>query len=478
MPAENILGSLSWVCGYDSRKPVLVAVSGGPDSLALLHILCQAGVNLVASHLDHMLRPSSSSEAEKVRRICTEWGLRCEIGQVDVAGFAEKNRLSIEEAARECRYHFLFDTADYCKAQAVITGHTADDQVETVLMHLLRGAGMSGLAGMSVVEKSHHWSKNIPLWRPMLGVWREQVISYCQQHHLDVIQDESNSDIKYFRNRLRHQVIPGLASVNPQIKQSLLRMADVIGEDDRLLEQVTDEIWQACRVAEQPGCLVLDRDLVLAQPLSLQRRMLRKGIQLMRSGLRDINFETIERSIRAIKSEKRSATWIDLANGLNLALEHEHIYFLEKGLKIPVLDLPQLIGSAPILMGPGDTIDLANDWKLNCRLVNGPDMRFIDQHLIEDPLDAWIAADGLQLPLIVRGRKPGETWKPLGLDGHTQKISDFYVNEKIPVQARQNWPLILSREQVIWIAGFRPAHDSSLKGNEALVLNLRLKKMA
>jgi tRNA(Ile)-lysidine synthase len=478
MPAEKVLSELNHTCRIDPERIVLVAVSGGPDSLALLHMLHQAGIRMHAAHLDHMLRPSSYEEASSVNAICEAWGVPFEIEHFNVGKFATDKKLSIEEAARECRYRFLFEKADELEAQGVITGHTADDQVETVLMHLLRGAGMSGLEGMSVVENNRHWEKDIPLWRPMLGVWRKEVIGYCEEHGLKPVQDESNADTKFFRNRLRLEVIPQLESINPQVKHTFIKMADIVGEDNRLLDQITDEIWQACSLGNSTGCTVIDRDLFLEQPLSIQRRMLRKAIQQSRTGLRDIGYDTIGRGISAIEERKTRITRIDLADNLIMILEKDKILILEKGQPVPVFDLPQLSGSKAYLLSPGESISLLNDWEISARVVSADEMKHIDHHMIEDPLHAWISADSVQFPLMVRGRKPGDSWHPMGLKGHTQKISDLYTNEKVPPAARGRWPLVVSGEDIVWVAGFRPAQANILTGEPQDVVDLCLKKLA
>jgi tRNA(Ile)-lysidine synthase len=477
MTIEKVLTELKNTCKIDPERKVLVAISGGPDSLVLLHMLHLAGISMDAAHVDHMLRPSSSEEANRVREICQEWGVSCAIGKFDVATFAAEKKLSIEAAARECRYRFLFEMAKGVDAQAVITGHTADDQVETILMHLLRGAGMSGLQGMTVIENIKHWDMDIPLWRPMLGVWRTEVIGYCEEHGLKPIQDNSNSDTRYFRNRLRHEVIPQLESINPQIKHTFFNMADIVGEDNRLLDQITDEVWEACCLDERPGCTVIDRNIFLVQPLGVQRRMLRKGIQQSRPGLRDIGFDTIKRGLKAIGERKTRTFQVDLADRLIMVLEGAKIIILEEGQPVPVFDLPQLSGSEAYLLNPGESMRLQNDWEISARIVSLEDMKYFDHNLIEDPLHAWISANSIQFPLMIRGRKPGDSWRPLGLKGHRQKISDLFINEKVPPAAREKWPMVVSGENIVWVAGFRPAQANILTGSQQDVVNLCLKKL-
>ena len=148
MITERILSSLREECGWKPHKLLVIGVSGGADSLTLAHCLRQAGVNFLAAHLDHGLRPSSAREAEWVRALFSSWGLPCSIRRVEVGGFAREHKLGLEEAARRCRYEFLFQVAEENKAQAVAVGHTADDQVETILMHFIRGSGINGLRGI------------------------------------------------------------------------------------------------------------------------------------------------------------------------------------------------------------------------------------------------------------------------------------------------------------------------------------------
>ena len=191
-------------CLIEAGRPLVVGVSGGPDSLCLLDLLRRSGCQVVVAHLDHGLRAEAAQDADTVAGLAKRFGLPYVQGQVDTRAYAEAHSLSIEEAARVLRYRFLFEQARQHAAQAVAAGHTADDQVETVLMHLLRGAGLVGLKGMAYRMLPNPWSSEIALLRPLLGVWRSQVIEYCEEHALQPVLDRTNLDTTYFRNRLRH----------------------------------------------------------------------------------------------------------------------------------------------------------------------------------------------------------------------------------------------------------------------------------
>ncbi|MCJ7696076.1 MAG: tRNA lysidine(34) synthetase TilS [Anaerolineaceae bacterium] len=478
MIAETVLQTLQKDCYYDPHTPVLVGVSGGPDSLALLHILHQAGIKLIVAHLDHGLRSNSPADAVKVKEVSETWGLECVVDRVDVNEFASVNKKSLEEAARECRYQFLFDQAMVHHAQAVVVAHTADDQVETILMHLLRGAGMSGLSGMHIFERNPHWNPAISLYRPMLGVWRDEIVAYCESNALTPIFDESNSEEIYLRNRIRHSLIPNLESYNPQIKQVLFKMADVVREDNQLLSQIAEEIWLICLKQQSVDCLTVQRGPFEAQPVNLQRRMLRLGIKNLRPDLRDIGFDNIGRAVEAITSTRTDVFRLNLGTGLDLLVEADVFHILEAGQDAPFGDLPQLFHSKTQVLNPGETLALQNDWELSVRLVKVEDMKCLSRSLLEDALQAWISPDTIEFPLYVQGKLQGDRWCPLGLGGHSQKLSDFFINEKVPTGARLKWPLVVSGEEIIWVAGFRPSEKTALTGEETTVLNLSLKKHA
>ena len=243
---EQFVSVLEEKCLLDPGLPVLAGVSGGPDSLCMLDVLRQLGYRLIVAHLDHSLRPDAAQEAEHLRQLVEGYGLPFVLERGDVQAYAASHRLSIEEAAREVRYRFLFEQAARHQAQAVAVGHTANDQVETVLMHLLRGSGLTGLRGMSYRSLPNPWSQTIPLVRPLLGAWREQILSHLEQNGLQPSLDASNLDTRFYRNRLRHELIPQLENLNPGVRQRLWQMADVLAEDEAVLEMMEQTAWESC----------------------------------------------------------------------------------------------------------------------------------------------------------------------------------------------------------------------------------------
>ena len=315
---ENLSQTLAKDCELDTTGPIVVGVSGGPDSLCLLHCMHTLGYEVIVAHFDHGLRPESTTDAKKVEDFSSKYDLVFETESEDIAAYAKENGLSIEEAARERRYPFLYKIAEKHQAQAVAVGHNADDQAETVLMHLLRGAGLDGLSGMRMRSYNADWNEQIPLVRPLLQTWREEILAYCEEHELEPLIDSSNTDTVYFRNRLRHELLPDLETYNPQIKPQLWRMADTLAGDREVVEQHINTVWDKVLVEDSQDSLAFSRPAFLEKNLGVQRRLLRRALTQLRPGLRDLDLDSVTRAIKAIQTPPASGQ-CDLLAGLRVA---------------------------------------------------------------------------------------------------------------------------------------------------------------
>ncbi|MFN2304832.1 MAG: tRNA lysidine(34) synthetase TilS, partial [Anaerolineales bacterium] len=278
MRLDNIANILSRQCGLTKDHPVVVGVSGGADSLALMHAMFSLGYDLIIAHLDHALRPESSREADFVKSLAAARGLPFISARIDVKAEAEKTGNSLEEAARNVRYRFLFDCARKAQAQAVAVAHHADDQVETILMHFIRGAARSGLAGMPYRRLLLLWDSEIPLVRPLLDVWRTEINTYVSSAGLKPRIDLSNQDTTYFRNRLRHELIPEMETYNPEFRKVLLRTADVFRMEKTLLDDLAKEVWRKCLISKSNEQVILKITPFKQSHKALQRRVLRQAI--------------------------------------------------------------------------------------------------------------------------------------------------------------------------------------------------------
>jgi tRNA(Ile)-lysidine synthase len=476
MEAVRLQKILQETCLLVPDRPIVVGVSGGADSLCLLDSLHRLDYPLWVAHFDHGLRPESAEDARAVARIAQEMRLKFVMGSGDVRAMAAQAGLSLEEAARKARYHFLFEQARACQAQAVAVAHTANDQVETVLMHLLRGAGLNGLRGMSTRAILPEWDAQIPLVRPLLEIWREETEAWCAVHQLTPLRDPTNWDTTFFRNRLRHELIPYLQSYNPNVKEVIWRMTQVLGGDWEVLAGEVERAWQRCWLRDGPHWSVLHLTQVQDLPDGLQRAVLRRAVDRLRPGLRDIDFGLVERAVNWLR-EPASGHWLELAAGLQVWAEEGRLYITENH-QLPQ-EWPQIGPKEVLLTVPGE-VRLEQGWTLRAerraRRGNPERGQLVaaggGRVLLE--LSVELNPQALVLPLIVRALRPGERLTPLGMGGHHMKLSDFFVNCKLPQRARAGWPLVISGTEIAWVTGLRLGEKFKVNATDLEVICLEL----
>jgi tRNA(Ile)-lysidine synthase len=459
---ENIQSILSEQCGLRRDHPVIAGVSGGPDSLCLMSILRKAGYHVIVAHFNHKLRPDADTDANIVEQTAARLNLASVIESGDVRAFADAEKLSIEEAARILRYRFLMEQARRLKAQAVAVGHTADDQVETVLMHFIRGAGLAGLKGMNYRTIIRMFDPEIPVVRPLLAVWREETVVYCAANGFRPRHDPSNASLDFFRNRLRHLLIPTLESYNPRFREVLWRTSRSLAGDYEILSRVLDEEWKACVAEEQSDFIAFESSELTKRSVGLQRNLVRRAIERLHPEDQDVSFATLERAARFISGEDRRGR-IDLSGGLHLLREGALIYIIAGNISLPVERWPQMpeeMSTIPIKI-PGQ-VPLSGGWKLSCERWNIASLALEQARVNENPFQVWLDARGISDALELRVREEGDRFEPLGMAGHEVKISDFFINVKLPQRARDRWPLLCMGEKVVWVPGYRPAHSVRL----------------
>ncbi len=470
---ENIEAILSDQCGLTKDRPIIVGVSGGPDSLCLMSVTRQAGYSLIVAHFNHHLRPEADMDANSVEQTAARLMIPSMVDGADVRAYAAKESLSIEEAARHLRYSFLFRLAREHGAQAVAVGHTADDQVETVLMHFLRGSGLSGLRGMSYRSILKTFDDSIPIVRPLLDVSREETVVYCAAHGLRPQYDPSNDSLNFLRNRLRHLLIPNLETYNPKFREAVLRMTHSLKADHTFIKEALDLAWRECVTDMNPDMITLDLSRLTNQPLGLRRNLLRHAILTLRPG-QETNYAAIERATSFLNDPNHPPR-VDLIGGLRLFREGEHIYVCTPDADLPINRWPLLPEECePIPLAIPGVIDLSGGWKFNCERWRLPALAREQAEKNEDQFQVWLDAESLPSSLELRTRRAGDRFEPLGMDGHSQKLSDFLINEKMPQRVRDRWPLLCSGDVVVWIPGYRPAHPFRLKTTSRHVMYLSI----
>ncbi len=458
---ENIENVLKDECRLVKDRPIVVGVSGGPDSLCLLEMLRLSGYSVIVAHFNHQLRPESAEDARMVEKTASRLMLGCYIDGEDVRAHADREKLSLEEAARNLRYRFLFRLARERDAQAVAVGHTADDQVETILMHFVRGSALSGLKGMSYRSIIKTFDPNIPIVRPLLNMWREETVVYCAANGLRPNYDSSNASIDFQRNRIRHLLIPNLETYNPKFREVVHRMSQSLKGDYLLLMELLETAWQETVTDADDNSVTFDFEQLSRRSIGLQRNLVKHAMQSLSPAV-DVTYSTLERAVTVINSPAHSSSRVDLKGGLRMFRESNHLYVCTVEAELPFNLWPQLTGTSFIPVSMPGQFELAGGWKFSCERWGLPLLAREQAERNEDPFQVWLDAKNLTKPLKLRIRRQGDQFAPFGLEGHTQKLSDFFVNVKMPQRARENWPLLCSGDEIIWVPGYRPAHEHRL----------------
>lgn len=472
-------------------ETVIVGVSGGPDSLCLLHVLCRLrgeyGLTLHVAHLHHGLRgDEADADAEFVRKLAADWQIPYTVEHTDVPALAREHRLAFEEAARRARYAFLARVAGEVGAQTVAVGHNADDQAETVLMHWLRGSGLAGLRGMLPVTPLDDYrllaggeSQSLRLLRPLLGVTRAEIEAYDSLHGLEPRFDRSNLDTTYFRNWLRHEVLPLLSRHNPNVQEVLRRSAQVIADDYALLRTLLEETWPRVVIEETEMAIVFDLAAWRGLAISLQRSALREAIHRLRRSLRNINFIHVENALEVARDGK-TGDRATLPQGLMLTLGYDRFTVAAgRGDAMGWLpDWPLLPPSTEgvLLSVPGMTPLPGFEWAIDAVSVDVAELA-PGWEANADPWRAFLDARAIGDRLELRTRRAGDRFQPLGMGGHEVKLADFLTNRKVPRAVRDRLPLLTCEWGIAWLCGQRVDERASVESATRQVLVVRFVRL-
>ena len=455
---------------------IVVACSGGPDSLCLLHILHRVGgYNLHVAHLDHGLRPESEQEAAFVRETAVKWGLPVTVDRRDVGSLIDAGR-GEEEAGRIARYRFLAEVARENGADTVVTGHTASDQAETMLMNLLRGAGPQGLAGMRPEVEFSEWDfvkvdGKLRLVRPLLEISRWETQAYCEEQGLKPRIDPTNLERKHLRSRIRHELMPELAEFQPGIEEILGRTGRVMGAVSDFLGEVVEREMSRCARSAGQGALAIDGEAFKALPQILRWELLRAAVSELVETDVEADFKTVSRASRAIVSGLEGRH--DLTGGLELERVGREIVMRKRGAMVRFPEVPQ-VETERELEFPG-RVELADQWEIRASAMD-LDPRQRDRLLAgdgpwSDPRVEAIDAGSTAGELHLRTPREGDRFQPLGMQG-SMTLAEFFISQGIPRLQRRKWPLITNEDEIIWVVGLRIAEPFRVRSDSQKILRL------
>ncbi len=425
----------------EDGETVLVAVSGGADSLALLYGLhalhTQLNCHLHIVHLDHGLRHDSAADTEFVREHAARLGLPFTRHAVELPHLIKQWKLSVEAAGRRARYEFYESVCAQVGATKVALGHHRDDIAETVLMNLIRGAGSDGLKGITPIRDGK-------FIRPLAAFTRQEIESFLKSIDLVPRQDSTNTDKRYLRNRIRHELMPLLEQdYNPNIKAGLIRTAEVLSVESEYLDRIAREAFDACKLPlSQSTCVTLDREKFLRNHIALQRRILKYGITEVFGQVEDFYFEHYQGILGLINRNRPNAV-LALPNGIQFRRAYEQLIFEHTPVETEDFAYP--------LNVPGKTfIPTLNTEITACLYDTLPDDF---PSLLDGTFEAMFDYSKIQLPLIVRNRRQGDRFQPHGMQG-TKKIKDFLMDTKVPRCERNRIPMVVCGDEILWVIGF------------------------
>ena len=454
------------------KDSVVVGVSGGPDSVALLYVLgalaARFSLKLGIAHLNHCLRGNDSDkEAAFVETLSDRLGLPCHIHKEDVHEYRNKNRLSLEEAARRLRYTFLNSVAETNRYNKIALGHHSDDNAELVLMNLFRGSGPLGLSGIPPVRDGK-------IIRPLIKLSRSEIIDFLNLNGLKYVSDASNRDMRYLRNRVRHKLIPLLKTVyNPKISETLNRLSSIMHSEEAWIEEIIHPLFEKSVLDVQDDRIAFSISTLDRLHTAAQRRILRKAILKIKGDLRRIRFVNID-----------AVLWL-----------------LEKGSMDGRLDLPDRIR----VRRSGDVLLISRKKRAlrDLEVKSGHSKPFVFEYKIAKPESVFIKEigahfeftemspetvpdfccagqytgffdkDTLSFPMVVRNYRSGDTFRPMGMDG-TQKLKKFFIDKKVPRNERIKCPILLSRNKIIWVVGHRADESAKMTPSTRNVLKVEV----
>jgi len=439
------------------RDKVLVAVSGGPDSVALVHVLLAIqktfDLQLGVAHLDHGYRPSAAAEdARFVSALCQKLGLPSHVTKTDIQDLHQRQGGSLEALGRKARYDFFSRIAQKFGYNKIALGHHADDNAELVLMNLFRGSGPLGLSGMPPVRNNRYI-------RPLIEQTREGIMAFLQQNQIAFVLDVTNSDLRFLRNRIRHELMPDLIhNYNPNLVDTLNRTAAIIRSEENWLNQHSDPLFNTLAEKETASVRVSISKL-LENHTVMQRRVIRTAIEHVKGNLKGITLQHID-AVLHLCLKGSCGQGLHLPDRLAIQREpNDYLLILKRSLptrsrvdsdsvetiplySVPVPD-PGAAGKTVTLKGLGTTLAVES-----LPLESISSLTSAGQHI------AFLDMDKLTFPMFLRNTLPGDRLMPLGMQG-TQKVKDFFINNKIPREIRRKTPVLVSKDTIVWIVGHR-----------------------
>lgn len=445
---------------------ILLAVSGGPDSLAMLDLFCRIkdeyNLNLLVFHLNHMFRQEAFAEALFVKDVAENYGLQVILEEFNVPEYIASHGYSPEEGARKARFYFLQKWASQYKIRKIGLAHNKDDLVETVFLNILRGTGLKGLAGILPLTERD----GLFIIHPLLDILRLEIEDYCRKRNLNPRFDRTNEELIYTRNKLRNKIIPELEKeINPGLKGVVYRMALNIREEEAYLNKLASEKYKEALLKRDKEKLILSLEFLAREERVIRRRIVQNAIRELKGNDLDlyaVHYEAIEDLILSSQTGK----YITLPEGIELRRSYGELIFTRNSPDLAEEDIIELLEI------PGEVV--WGDFLLKAEILQQSEKWREERG---NKKLCFCDLKKVKGPLTIRKRRAGDSFYPFGLQG-SKKVKDFFIDEKIPVTERDKIPLVLDKEgNIIWVAGYRPDGRFKVEGDTEEILRIEIDYM-
>lgn len=444
---------------FSAGDKILVAVSGGVDSVVLLYLLYKISPKLkfeiYIAHFNHQLRGEESDGDESfVKNLANELSFPYFAGSKNVAAFAKTTKQSIEMAARECRYNYLQEVANKIGANLIATGHNADDQAETILQHFLRGSGVAGLVGIKPQINN--------IIRPLLFATRQDIKNYAQKNKIPFREDSTNRLTIYQRNQIRHELLPHLENnYNPSLTKALNRMGENFLELENYLIEQSQNALETCIKQQDSTKIILDISEFFTYFSLLQKYVLKAALKKIHLDPGLLDFEKLAQ-INALLQKKQSGGKIKLNNTVDFVVSSDEIYIGPPDQDIPPLRIKTVPGY----------YDLGSGWIIEIFKEPLPSSSVLKN---SSSFEEWIDQEKVAGDMLVRSTRDGDSFFPINFNG-SKKVSDLLIDSKIPVYARKQIPIVECDNGIIWIGGMRLDDRFKITNSTKNILHLQLRK--
>lgn len=439
-----------------NNECLLIACSGGPDSIALADIFRQLSnkykLKIHIAHAEHGIRKDSSlADAKYVENYCKKYNLPFHLQHLNVPEFAQKQKLSTETAARFLRYQFLRNTAKNIGAKKILTAHHLNDQAETMLQHLMRGAGMDGLSGMKIINKD--------IIRPFLCVYREEIEAYCERNNLQPRFDETNTSLDYERNKIRWELLPQMQKYNPQVIEAICRSASIIAEENDFFKSHVQKVYNSLCTFDN-NIVILSIAQLKNEHSAVRKALYRLILHKIYGSLDNISFLHIDKIDRFIYNG-HTGSILQLPHDLRVSINYDKL----KIFKVNKEGNSQSLEEYSISVDINSSVSLPNG---NILSINQTKLTSVSGRN-----DCLIDADKISGKLFIRNRRNGDKIIPKGMQG-SKKLKDIFIDKKIPANQRNNIALLCDEKGIIWIAGIQQNAEYVPDKNSKNILHLNL----